>query len=410
MAQHTSKLTTSLICPIFFLLWCSFVATPYVLSTYYDYTWEQGWKIFGVDAILPTFADLRSILDSIKCKDLGSALYLANPCDPLSLPYKHPQLLLHLNWIGIKSENSTEIGLSIILVFLLCGVSLLKPQSFLQLLYSLVVVSSSPLLLAIERGSLDLVIFIILVLFLLISKISSCLSYLAILLATTLSIYPIAALPFIFFEKRKITLFFAMLVWIVPSIVYITYYLPDIVHILPNTQTSVTSYFSASTFADSITGLQNSKNGPLELTLVTFLFLTGTFLAIRTNLFQSQNFHESSFLLGTFITVGIWSANIHASCGLLFLLFLIPFLSICSSSTETRSLGIFGLFLTALVLHSKNSTWFNRNDLNDLFLFILLWIAGIVAFRLLTGWRSTKNKLQKKEIQVVTPVYFAKRT
>ncbi|MFB2838955.1 hypothetical protein [Floridanema evergladense] len=176
--------------------------------TYYPDSWSDSYLIYPlVSKMLPPFADMRVITAGAECIRLGYDVLIKNPCDPWHRPMNYPQIWAILaNW-GLNQSHTVALGILCGLLFFALTFVTIKRLNYVEsLLYALVLCSPS-VMLTVERGNNDLIIFIILALSLLAIKgrnlIQRSLGYILILFAAILKLYPIFALISCLKEKRR---------------------------------------------------------------------------------------------------------------------------------------------------------------------------------------------------------------
>ncbi|BBD69186.1 hypothetical protein NIES4072_34850 [Nostoc commune NIES-4072] len=185
---------------IYFLM----IYSSTLFTNYYDF-----WNLLGVPARPYPFGDLWVITSGIECHRLGYNIYKENPCNPWPYfaEFNYPRIWLSLTNLGLSSSHTILLGTSIIIIFLVMVLISIKNLNFAEgLIYSLVLCSPA-VMLGIERANNDLIIFIILSISLLLINSSQIIwrltSYLLLLFAAILKIYPIFALSLILRESRR---------------------------------------------------------------------------------------------------------------------------------------------------------------------------------------------------------------
>lgn len=164
---------------------CLFVVRPTFLS-------RVGVNYFGV-----WFLDSFAILASNDALARGLDVYAANPLDYLQRPHVYSHWWLRLGDFGLTRADNFRVGLVLGAAFFLVAVARLRPRTPPEMIWYLLVLVSSPVLLAIHRANNDLVIFLVLapvVPVLLSSRRSGrLLAILLIAIATALKFYPAVA-------------------------------------------------------------------------------------------------------------------------------------------------------------------------------------------------------------------------
>jgi hypothetical protein len=155
----------------------------------------QQWDKLGVPARgTPTFLDLRSVTSAWECRTHGLAVLPMNPCDPLRRPANYPRIWTLPGEFGAGQGATTVLGWIIGVVFLVAAVLALPPDAGISeaLVYAAVVCSPAAML-GIQRGNVDLLLFVLvcLALFLLRrSREGTFRAHWLILLAALLKLFP----------------------------------------------------------------------------------------------------------------------------------------------------------------------------------------------------------------------------
>ncbi len=160
-----------------------------------------------VPALSPRFADTRAVTDAIDCFLAGQDPYTVRSFDPWHRVLDYPPIWLDLRYLGVTSRSSDLAG--VILAVMLVGalLLLLRATRWVSAVAIFFAVLSVPVLLAVERGNTDIVIFSLLVFgFFLIGPLKdgvrSFFTALLIVLLTVLKIYPIASVA-VLIRNRK---------------------------------------------------------------------------------------------------------------------------------------------------------------------------------------------------------------
>ncbi len=108
------------------------------------------------------FVDLYAILASNDALAQNLDVYAANPLDYFGRPHVYSPWWLFLGKLGFTRADNFWLGLSLGLVFLAVAADWLRPRTRGALLWSLAVLLSPCILMAVERANNDLVIFLLL--------------------------------------------------------------------------------------------------------------------------------------------------------------------------------------------------------------------------------------------------------
>lgn len=193
-------------------------------GTITDYT--SVWHKLGVPAAPERFTDLGNVISGFECTRRGYDVLFENPCDPINsaTPVMYPRIWMTLTPLGIDQNMTFPIGIALTLmlyasVFILIG----KINHYEALCYSLIL-CSPPVMLLVERGNVDIIIFLLLFLawvLLCKSKRSAgrYIAYSLMSLAACLKLFPIFGLPIILRERGKVFIISAA-IFVTPFIIY----------------------------------------------------------------------------------------------------------------------------------------------------------------------------------------------
>ena len=112
------------------------------------------------------FYDLASVTTAWDCVDRGERMrdvMVSNKCDPDSRPANYPRVWLLPGLVGLGSELTTPLGIAVAVVFLTAALWLARASTPREGLVWAAALVSPAVMLGIERGNADLVVFAILV-------------------------------------------------------------------------------------------------------------------------------------------------------------------------------------------------------------------------------------------------------
>jgi hypothetical protein len=358
-----------------------------------------AWGTFGVPAISPTFADVRTITHSIECKENGHNPYLTGECDPWGRRYNYPPIWLELGKFSIGPATTNIVGLfvaSLFLFTLLILTNLFRwPSAVIMVLASL----SPPILLGLERGNTDLVIFS-LVCFLFYLSDPASRSYstvigVGVVLLTALKVYPVALAASLIKSRRDILL--AVLVSLIAATVLILHLGDQGIYFVANQQAPIERAFGSSVLPRRLTNLPSRM--VLRMLSTTFAACIGLFV-----LWFAFRYKRLSAFLPTLEnkdSVG----RVAIACNFVFvfsfllqanfdyrLVFLLPLVLLSlqqfENSFDHRKLWFPALIVLYLWLVPLNS-WII--DVLSLFIFLVVFTAnGIVLLRAVAGAQNLK--------------------
>ena len=173
------------------LLVLSITAYLFIFSTY------KLWSSVGIPHLKAPFADMQAVLSASDAYREGYNPYIENPYDPLGREHVYPRPWLWLGYTGITLDHSNLAATLLIAIFFLLCVRILRPENGNEFLFSAMLLLSPAVMLGVNRGNNDLIIFILLshAVFFLNNKIRALdlIAYFFLFLASVLKFYPIAS-------------------------------------------------------------------------------------------------------------------------------------------------------------------------------------------------------------------------
>lgn len=156
------------------------------------------WNALGVPPLGNEFGDLRVVTAGWDCWRRGLDVLVANPCDPWARPMNYPRLWLLPGLLGLGESATVILGIAMCMGFLGAMMLLVGRLGLANTLIYGAAVASPAVLLAVERGNNDLVVFALCVVGLAAIQRSgsagTALGVALILAATMLKLYPVFAL------------------------------------------------------------------------------------------------------------------------------------------------------------------------------------------------------------------------
>lgn len=155
------------------------------------------------NGIIIIFPDWSVILNANICQIKGFDVYLDNPCDQWNRKHVYGEVLLKIPFIA-KFPKFYFVILPIIFnyLFIYTVVSFFNFKNKLEYLTTFLFLLSVPVIMAIERANIDIIIFLMMVLIAKNQKLL--LNYLLLILVTISKFYPISmAIIFLFKKKLK---------------------------------------------------------------------------------------------------------------------------------------------------------------------------------------------------------------
>jgi hypothetical protein len=121
---------------------------------------HDRWGRLGVPAASLPFEDMHNVIGAWTCHRHGIAVLPENPCDPYHRPADFPKIWLLLSFLHVGQGQAVAFGIGLAVVFFLAAVLVVPARASLgtALLYVLAVCSPA-VMLGVERGNPDLVLF-----------------------------------------------------------------------------------------------------------------------------------------------------------------------------------------------------------------------------------------------------------
>ncbi len=169
---------------------------------------HRAWGWFQVPTVSPSFLDMRSITSAWECTRKGIDVLPMNPCDPFHRPANYPRLWLAPSFLGLGQGSTFVLGLLTAAVFFAAGFALMGRVERLgdALVWSAALVSPA-VMLGVERGNADLLVFALVVLALALfgraRPVVRALAHGLFLFAAMLKLFPTFAFGVVFRQSRR---------------------------------------------------------------------------------------------------------------------------------------------------------------------------------------------------------------
>jgi len=167
----------------------------------------EVWQRLGVYHLRPSFADMRFLLCAIETERAGHDSYRMTECDPWLRVMNYPRLWLSLSVFPLGARQTAPLGVGLALIFYLSVLILVGPLTVREGAYYGFLVCSPAVMLGVERGNVDLLIFSLLVLTILLFQrlgTRSVWPYAVIILCSFLKFYPIFAMAAALRDRSRI--------------------------------------------------------------------------------------------------------------------------------------------------------------------------------------------------------------
>jgi Glycosyltransferase family 87 len=125
---------------------------------------EDIWPFLGVPSEDTIFYDARNVAAAADCRRLGHDPLVDNPCDPSARPMNYPRMWLLLRFVGLHQSHTPVFGAVVVLLFVASVLLLVGRLTLPQGALVAAALCSPAVMFAVERGNMDLVLFMLLVL------------------------------------------------------------------------------------------------------------------------------------------------------------------------------------------------------------------------------------------------------
>jgi hypothetical protein len=128
-------------------------------------SYEPNWARAGIlDTPGIRFADMRSVTSAWECVRKGQQVLVHNYCDPLDQrPANYPSLWMRLSFLGLGQDDTTVLGIAVGIAFLASIFLLAGPLTLREGVLWSALVTSPSVMLGVNRGNVDLLLFAVLV-------------------------------------------------------------------------------------------------------------------------------------------------------------------------------------------------------------------------------------------------------
>ncbi len=338
----------------------------------------------GVWTTPETFFDMRVVIGGCESLRQGFNPLYFNPCDPGQRPLNYPRIWLLLEKTGINRSHTVFLGFSLAVIFYMAVVGLViekNPGIFSTVIWILALISPA-VLLGVERGNNDLLIFVILAIAVTLLRQPRTeiriIAYLVMFLAALLKLYPVLAVISSVREKPKLCLII-MIVFTAGFLIYAGVTYDDIATLMKTTEHNANiSYGSKVIFGlidQMMTG--NMAGFPrwddrlvvlfswaavVGVILLSFFYLMG-----KKSVSHYEGSHISSLRIGAGIYLGTFLAGQNWDYRLIFLLFVLPQLLEWKSSGHGGRIPVITIVLILLAMWSEIVVrWIQPAVLQDL--------------------------------------------
>jgi len=118
------------------------------------------WALLGVEHEGIAFLDLAMLTGAADCASRGIDPYTTAACDPMNRIYNYPPVMLLLAHLGLRQSHTVPAGLALAAAFFASLVWVMRARTIMGHTIVFFAVMSYPVLWGMERGNVDLAIFI----------------------------------------------------------------------------------------------------------------------------------------------------------------------------------------------------------------------------------------------------------
>jgi hypothetical protein len=315
------------------------VALIGISVSYYGY--ETTWHLWNIPALMPPFMDLRMLSGGAESFRAGFDPIHSNPGDPLGRPFNLPFAWNFVFYTGIEHSDTIWIGALLAAGYLLCAWVFSHPPDILTAGLIGILLFSPASMLAVERGNVDLFVFILCTITLLLQEKHTRLASALLLVAAFLKLYPIFGLA-IFLREIRSRFQIISLVSIAVFVVYAILTYSNIAASFAYTEVGAEISYGVNVVPLYLERLFRSEQlfalFTLSFSLVGLaLFLSAFYFGSKENFLPAkESGHLSAFRLGAMIYVGTFLLGNNWDYRLIFLLFTVPQLVHWATDSSAR--------------------------------------------------------------------------
>lgn len=366
--NHLKKANSTL----FFVFIAAFI---FLCFFFYD----DLWSALGVQIVKPIFNDTRVITAGAESYYQGFDPLVNNPMMWSKNPMNYPRVWHTLFYFGLNQSHTLLIGYLMLAFYLVALFMLLRVSQNTLSNFLITCCAISPAaMLGVERGNIDLLIFLMVTAAAVYVNKRPLLSALILMASTVLKIFPFFCLPIIVLASKKRNLIRIFIVSTVACLAYFAFTYQDLILISHSTPRAGDLSYGRSVFANRLKGnIPEHFSIYVDIVINTlFLIASGLAYFVSKKLLpsNSQEFNalegKGFFLTGALIYVGTFFIGNNWDYRLIFLMLTIPALAsalnIFSSRTARRCTQV---FIAAVLL----SFWY---------LFFARYLDGFLAARI----------------------------
>jgi hypothetical protein len=304
--------------------------TAIILITMVVFGAENTFKFWNIPTQQPAFADLRILPGGAESFRQGFDPIKENPADPFKRYFNYPGAWYIFFYTGI--DQSDIFWMAAILLVMFFSALLLFPGD-IQLSDALVLISvvfSPAVMLAVERGNLDLFVFFLCALALVLADYSTLAAVIALTIASFFKLFPFFGVSMFLSEKRS-SFFKILALTLGTLIIYAILTYRNMIAAFSYTEKGSDLSYGVNVIPLHIQNLSSNPQVFSILSSISYLILLALFvLALvagtsqNTNLVVTPSRNLSAFQMGASIYIGTFFLGNNWDYRLIFLLFTIP--------------------------------------------------------------------------------------
>jgi hypothetical protein len=293
------------------------------------YGYENTWRLWNIPTLMPPFTDLRLLPGSAESFRAGFNPIHDNPGDPLGRHFNYPFAWYFIFYTGIQQDDTVWIGSLLALGYVFSTWIFARRIDIPSALLLAVILFSPASMLAVERGNVDLIIFILCALTLHFLENRPWLASVILMVASFLKLFPIFGLA-IFLRENRSRFLAVSLSALAVFLIYAALTYANIAASFDYTEKGAELSYGVNVIPLYIERWSGSKQlfdllTPIFSLVGLGLFLLAFYWGGRSRLLPVREpRHLSAFRLGAMIYVGTFLIGNNWDYRLIFLLFVVP--------------------------------------------------------------------------------------
>ena len=350
------------------------------------------------------FADWTVILNASDCYQKGYDVYLNNPCDYWNRKHVYGEILLSIPFIKTYPKFYYfyfPIIIGFLFIYILCY-TLFDHKNIKFFIPSLIFIFSLPVLLAIERSNIDLIIFIFMFL---IAKFNNYfLKYFLIVTSSVVKFYPILLSAIFLYEKNKKNLLINIILILFMIFIIMVFQYESLKKIFNNTQQFTGygyglyefSFFGFFNFFQSLNINIDGKNFNWIKYIYATIFILIPFIVLNffkilkfdefidsSNIEENLNFENKLYFLASTIIIFCYFSFSNFIYREIFFLGLVPSILMSLSKSESKVVLFYFYLLLSKFLLTSIFIYIYQNNIFELINPLMILIKHTVDLYLI---------------------------